>query len=94
MIISHATVIWRKRSTPVISIHRYLVNRGYIARHHTQQHVKVIDNMLSANTHLEIVEINRGCMKFFSLLETEHLACMCMHHMLIHRLSKPNIEEN
>ena len=29
MIISHATVIWRKRNTPVISIHRYLVNKGY-----------------------------------------------------------------
>ena len=23
------TVIWRKRSTPVISKHRYLVNKGY-----------------------------------------------------------------
>ena len=30
MIISHATVIWRKRNTPVISIHRYLVNKGYV----------------------------------------------------------------
>ena len=29
MIISHATVIWRKRNTPVISIHRYLVNKRY-----------------------------------------------------------------
>ena len=30
MIISHAIVIWRKRNTPVISIHRYLVNKGYV----------------------------------------------------------------
>ena len=29
MIISHATVIWRKRNALVISIHRYLVNKGY-----------------------------------------------------------------
>ena len=29
MIMSHATVIWRKRNTWVISIHQYLVNKGY-----------------------------------------------------------------
>ena len=29
MIISQATVIQRKLNTPVISIHRYLVNKGY-----------------------------------------------------------------
>ena len=32
MIISHATAIWRKRNTPVVSIHRYLVNKGYSLR--------------------------------------------------------------
>ena len=29
MIISQVTVIWRKRNTPVFSIHRYLVNKIY-----------------------------------------------------------------
>ena len=32
MIISHAAVIWRKRNTPVTSIQRYLVNKGYTCK--------------------------------------------------------------
>ena len=45
MIILHATVIWRIRNTPVISIHRYLVNKGY-------------DSTCTVQTHLINVSIN------------------------------------